>query len=745
MDYVRKTHRIVWIQVPALALALTACTDFVERTRVTVMIDADAALHDSIRYVDTEVRSGSPNADVWELQASPRLVPRRTGGGWPVSFSFARSADENSDYLVTATAKDAEDETIAVVRAMSKYVKGQTFVLHMRFDDECAKREKMCSATFSCRRGECVDPVVTSSEAAARSTPAAMTPTVTTSEASEPEEASDAPPPPAATSCSGSSCRAPAADCEAKDKNCGIPMCAARDERGACLPCPLGFVMSDGGCSPSLLMLDAGIVRLEPELDPARTDYTLAVPLVVERVTLQLTAAESAHVLVDGRPLEDGQTWMSPPLPLGSKMVVITLNAPGYPNRTYTLELKRGGKQEAQLSSTAASAGDNFGTSVALSGDRLLVGATFEDGSKRKSASDPDDASKDSGAAYVFERSGTSWTQKAYVKAETPLAGSHFGYAVAFEGDQFAISAPQEPDGGAVYVFEWKDGVAVQTAVLSDKKPGAWFGRAIALQGDRLVVGAPSDSSDAHEAGCVYVYQRKDGEWRLSATLRSPTPADSDWLGSSVALDGDLLVSGATYSTPAGASLPSGVAYVFEHHAEGWKQVAVLSPTPVETGAYFGESVSVSGNTIAVGGFYGTAGFSAGAAYVFERDDAGEFMQQATLHASNMRSGDWFGERVVLTGDMLLVGTTRENSASGGIAPGATGTSTLDQSGAVYLFSRSSGTWRQLLEIKTRAPAASDQFGIGLAASGDTFVAGATADSRRDGSAMKPGAVYVFR
>src|SRR5688572_5188033 len=117
--------------VLGVALALVGCTDFRERTQVKVSVDADAELRTRIRYVDVEVRSGSQNAVVWDLKLTRRLLPH-SGSSWPLRFALPEPDGESeSGYLITAAAKDADDKTLTVVRAISEYVPGRTIDLRL--------------------------------------------------------------------------------------------------------------------------------------------------------------------------------------------------------------------------------------------------------------------------------------------------------------------------------------------------------------------------------------------------------------------------------------------------------------------------------------------------------------------------------------------------------------------------------------------------------------------------------------
>jgi trimeric autotransporter adhesin len=721
-------------------LACSACTEPIERTQVTLLVDADDAMREQIRYVEIEVRSGPADAAVWDVMLMETLTPPRGAKSWPLSLALGSPEGRGEiGYSVTATAKGADDGDLTVVRAQSEYVKGKSLVLRLRFDEACAERTKLCPTTFTCQQGECIDPRV----------PASQLPTATSKLAeaerkpSENAAGSDAPQADAgranAMPQAGSDAMPAAPGCSGS--NCGG--CPARDGQGVCLPCPAGFLGSDAkSCSPGLISLEVSSGTLEPAFDPKTTEYTVRVPFLTQELTLRYALPPATELLIDGRAASSKTEWTASSLELGKSEVVFTLTASEATTRMYTIQIERMLKQDSLISSPFPSAGDAFGTSVAISGDWLIAGAPYEDGSAPMPDGAPDEATKDSGAAYLFERTESGWVNRAYLKAEMPRASARFGWNVAIDGKRFAVGAPYEANAGSVYVYEWRDGAPQLMSVLHAESENATFGRTLALQGDRLAIGAPGDSlGGALNAGALYVYEFTGGAWQRSARLIAETPGPADWLGSGMAMDGDIIVGGATGVTVSGQPL-AGAAYVFERTKEGWHQVQKLTASQPETGVFFGESLTVMGTTIAVGGFF--AGFSGGSVAVFQRGADGKWTEEQTLRPNNTRGGDCFGERLWLIGDLLFVGAPHESSAMPGV--GADGSGTLDQSGSVYAFRHESGTWTQSLQIKLSEPMEKQEFGIGLGISKEgTLVAGVPADPGRNGSSMKPGGVYVFR
>ncbi|HEX6272667.1 MAG TPA: hypothetical protein VFZ53_06505, partial [Polyangiaceae bacterium] len=221
-----------------------------------------------------------------------------------------------------------------------------------------------------------------------------------------------------------------------------------------------------------------------------------------------------------------------------------------------------GWAQVAYLKGAYSEANDEFGKSVALSGDTIAVGAPGESSSQTGSDAEPADAlESDSGAVYLFERDGASYRQTAFLKASNADAEDAFGGFVALDGDTLAVSAVGEatsngdgtasnealPDLGAVYVFERSAGTWAQIAYLKPTSPGTdyYFGCSVALSGSTLVVGALGDSL-ATRTGAVYVFERDEtGGFSLAQRLTTPNAERGDRIGAGVAVTPTLLAIGA--------------------------------------------------------------------------------------------------------------------------------------------------------------------------------------------------------
>jgi hypothetical protein len=217
--------------------------------------------------------------------------------------------------------------------------------------------------------------------------------------------------------------------------------------------------------------------------------------------------------------------------------------------------------------------------------------------------------------------------------------------------------------------------------------------------------------------------------------------------GSSVSLSGDTLAVGAPGESD--HSIASGGAYVFTRSGATWTQQARLTASNIGFQDSFGISLSLSGDTLAVGAWLedssatGVDGSQAnnsaqdsGAVYVFTRS-GGTWTQQAYLKASNTGAGDNFGFSVSLSGDTLAVGAANENSSATGVDGNQADNSAQD-SGAVYVFTRSGTTWAQRAYLKASNTGELNEFGASVSVNGNTLAVGAYLEGGYSG------AVYVY-
>jgi len=382
--------------------------------------------------------------------------------------------------------------------------------------------------------------------------------------------------------------------------------------------------------------------------------------------------------------------------------------------------------QVAKLTADDGAAGDKFGYSVAISSQRLIVGARGDD-----------DNGPGSGSVYVFRRLGPKWGLEAKLRADDADEYDSFGNAVSLSTDVLVVGAPFDEHAGhasgSAYVFEREaDGTWLQVAKLTagDAEAGDFFGRAVAVSADVAVVGSPQDNDLGTDSGSVYVFERGPGcTWSQTAKLLPDDGDYGDQFGSSVAIDGDVIVIGTPDDEDQGNW--SGSAYVFEAGHDGtWSQVAKLLASDGHPFSGFGYSVAVSGEIVLVGAADAHANEQhSGAVYVFERDGNRQWSEVAKLIADDGATSDAFGVWVAFDGDTAVFG------ASGNDDQG-------NQAGAAYVFARElNGTWLQVAKLLADDGAPHDRFGRFVAVDANIAVIGARQD---DDHGTDSGSAYVF-
>ena len=287
---------------------------------------------------------------------------------------------------------------------------------------------------------------------------------------------------------------------------------------------------------------------------------------------------------------------------------------------------------------------DYFGGAVAVDGDVAVVGAQTADGNVA-----------DAGAAYVYRYDGSNWNQEAKLIAsngDTSYDG--FGGAVAVSGNTIAVGGPHNhgsvAHGGAVYIYKW-DGTTwneIQILILADNATYGYFGDAVAMNGNYLAVGAIDDN---WASGAAYIYRDNGVQWDLQATL---TPSDGRVSGNDIALEGDLVVVGATVSSEAEA----GSSIVYRRNGAVWSEEAILTAGDGRINHQFGSAVAVTGNMVVVGSPYS---FNDGetengdSAYLY-RWDGINWTEEIQLTSADDGGADSFGSAVAADGNRAVVG-----------------------------------------------------------------------------------------
>ena len=260
----------------------------------------------------------------------------------------------------------------------------------------------------------------------------------------------------------------------------------------------------------------------------------------------------------------------------------------------------------------------------------------------------------------------------------------------------------------------------------SNAATGDLFGYKIALDGNTLAIGAPNQSGIAKGSGAIYIFTRYNGIWTEQAILKASNAAAGDFFGFSIALNGNTLAVGAYSQDDIAPN--SGAVYIFTRKQGTWSEQVILKASNAASGDLFGNSVALNGNTLAVGAhLQNDTSEDSGAVYIFTRKK-GRWTEQAMLKTNNAAAGDRFGFRVALHGNRLAVGAPFQSDIA-------------KDSGAVYLFHRHKGTWTEQAMLKASNAAASDHFGISIGLDGNRLAIGAF---WQDDIAPNSGAAYVF-
>jgi hypothetical protein len=260
---------------------------------------------------------------------------------------------------------------------------------------------------------------------------------------------------------------------------------------------------------------------------------------------------------------------------------------------------------EQKLTASNATIADRFGYSVAVSGETVVVGA-YQAGS----------GANENGAAYVFVRNGTTWTEQQMLQGSDSEESSEFASSVSLSGDTALIGSHGKGVGGAAYVFvrsgtTWTER---QQLTASDPALGEQFGWSVALSGETALIGAPRDDHPSlFETGAAYVFVRNGSNWTEQQKLTASNPESADYFGQAVALSGNLAIIGAPNKDPDGA------AYLFVRSGTTWSEEEQPGPSDPENAGLFGGSAAISGSTALVGAEQSNGGhmIAGGAAHAY--------------------------------------------------------------------------------------------------------------------------------
>ena len=366
----------------------------------------------------------------------------------------------------------------------------------------------------------------------------------------------------------------------------------------------------------------------------------------------------------------------------------------------------------SKLGAVIAESGAEFGFSVSICGDLVVVGQPYR---------------SNGGTAYVFRWEDAEWVQEAVLVGGNTDPNDAFGWSVGIDGGLAVVGAPYAgvEQGGAAYTYR-RDGLSWIQEERLEPSPGPaldvrGFGGSVGISGAIVLVGsAETTVGNREEAGAVYVFTRDDSTWQQTAELIASDANRMDHFGSSVAVEADTLVVGAPFSSVTGA------AYVFGRLEDVWIAEAKLLASDGAPLDEFGSAVAMSGDTLVVGAPWDicVGGIGAGSAYVFERDRLG-WVEQAKLTAGDADDLDWLGWSVGVSGDAVVAGAPGDDDMG-------------DAAGAAYVFRREDASWSEEAKLVVAGRADLAQAGWSVGVDGSALLLGAPGD---DGAT---GAAYAF-
>jgi hypothetical protein len=325
--------------------------------------------------------------------------------------------------------------------------------------------------------------------------------------------------------------------------------------------------------------------------------------------------------------------------------------------------------------SPAASENENFGLDGSVSGDFAAISA-----GRTLSFFDTE-------PVYIFRRIEGQWVHDDTISIEQPNSNAFFGASVSLSGNRLAISASGEDDDthgeetGAVYLyaFDGNNWVLQERIIANDAAPMDRFGNYLMLDGDTLIVGADGGTTNGFNTGALYVFEHDGSSWNQTAKLEPPNIGSGNSMWGPASRTGDIILAGDLNATnQTGAS--TGAVYEFRKVNNTWTYHTKITPTASNSGALFGQSIDIDGNTTVIGAFGDNAnGSFAGAAHVFELQGT-DWVETHKLTPSDTNPLEGFGQSVAIEDNSIFICSEVIIS---------------QDYGSVYLFQNTDGTWAE--------------------------------------------------
>ncbi|MBU0482328.1 MAG: thrombospondin type 3 repeat-containing protein, partial [Proteobacteria bacterium] len=318
--------------------------------------------------------------------------------------------------------------------------------------------------------------------------------------------------------------------------------------------------------------------------------------------------------------------------------------------------------EQQKLTASDGGSNDNFGHSVSMSGNLLIVGA-------------PDDGVYYNGSAYIYFFDGNSWVEQQKIISSDSTTYDYFGYSVSISGQYAVVGAYGDDDNGStsgsayIYHFDGNSWIEQQKLTASDGVGGDWYGYAVTISNNNVVVGAHKKDGAGGESGAAYVYKHNGIDWVEQQKLVASDGQTYAHFGQSVSITDNRVIIGA----PADSSSAFGSAYIYEFNDISWQEQQKLTASDSSSSDNYAWSVSISANNIVIGSYYDDdLGSESGSVYTYEYDGVNWGNEQKYL-ASDGGGSHWFGYSVSISGNHFISGTYRDSD---------NGT----QAGAAYIY-----------------------------------------------------------
>lgn len=376
--------------------------------------------------------------------------------------------------------------------------------------------------------------------------------------------------------------------------------------------------------------------------------------------------------------------------------------------------------QDAKLVSANREARAEYGTAVAIFNSYAVVGSPREN--------------EASGNAYIYakEQSG-DWPFLQSLSAPDPNFGAEYGGATKITDTHLVIAAGRADVSGisrtgALYVYELNGSTWEYDSKLiaSDFTYGAMMGMnptSLAIENTTIIAGAPGENG---WMGSAYIFEKSGDSWSQVQKLMNPTAQQNDVFGIGVAIEGNIIVVGASEEDGT-----KGAAHIFTKNGGVWEHVQKISASDGMAQAYFGASVAIANTRIVIGAYGDMGGI--GATYIFEVDDMGNWSETQKITASSSSSEANFGWNCIMRDEYLIVS-----------APHPYGL----EKGEVYVYENIGGTYEEIQQVESLDLAPEDFYGWNIEMDANQLIVGAPwedEDATGGNTIDRAGSAYIFQ